>query len=818
MVEDDASIVQRALDAAALPATVDPIALEYAMGVLVQGWADFAGSTVDEDTSMLLDCIGPHFAGAFNGDDHDPALEAACKAIVTSLHAAQQERARQTASVILPTLPKRADAPVEQAVVVGVAPSSSATKPSDPVDAAVQPDTRADKEHGDEDDNEEGNSDNSSSETEEAAASHASHTDAFALEADPEPDLEEMAHAACMTRGRFPPGESRDVNLSNLVLAQGPRDLLVNATLKLFYNHRYGLVGRNGVGKSTLMKRIAMYKIAGFPKHLRTFYVSAEAPGSAKTALEFVLAADSERAALLREEAGLTRAESGQESNPERLVEIYARLQEIDADSATQRALVILNGLGFDDVKLALPTSQLSGGWRMRLSLACALFLHPDILLLDEPEAHLDAAGQHWLQNFLSEYSGCVVVVSHSAPFLTAVTTDILHFHHRKLDHYPCDYPAFVQAREDKQKKQIHLQTDLDRRRQQLTESMRKMEAKAAGNARDQKRLQQVASRKKKLNRMGFEKTADGRKFNSQLHGIREGAINANTGGWKGGKRSAASTVLYDEPSIRFQFEAATAIGAPDTALIQLQNVGFGFATAEASSTAAAATTPKLLFSKVTLEIFASTRLALLGLNGQGKSTLLKLIGGLLEPVQGQIVRHRQACIMHFNQHHVDQLNLDQSPVQHLFGLWLAHRDATRANTMGLSGSTTPQERQMLFEHEEQNIRRQLGHFGIGSPTAYQRIATLSGGQRTRVALACLTFLASPHVLLLDEVTNCLDIESIESLQNALQKFQGAVVLVSHHGPFVDAVCTDLRVVERGRLSKLDGVSAVQYMADLDDS
>lgn len=594
-------------------------------------------------------------------------------------------------------------------------------------------------------------------------------------------------------------------------------ELLNQATLRLRPARRYGIVGRNGVGKSTLLRRIANGSIEGFPEDLRCLHVRQEAGASEQTAFEAVLAADVTRTALLAEEAELMAQEATEET-ARRLTEVLAELDDIEAETAEERARAILVGLQFSTKKMNMPTKALSGGWRMRVALARALFLRPDMLMLDEPTNHMDLPAVLWLQAYLQTYDGTVIVVSHDKGFLNAVATEIIHFHKQQLFYYPGNYDAFKKARDDKHLKKVHIQHSLDKQRAHWEASVKKMATAAAKNPKDSKRGHQAAVRKKKLQKFGAQKTEDGKKWNCQKHsGMRPGSIVANTGGWKGRKMTRTSIVEAPPPKFSFEFPADFPVsgGGP---LLQLRDVSFSYpaATPEEAARRAAraaeidaeakleeaaisakgprhhgrkkrkggmanAKTPrrrgKHLLNNITMDIACRSRVGILGANGAGKSTLLALLTGALTPCSGERLQHRNLKIATFAQHHVDQLKLALTPLEHMCATYPLAK---------------PQE-----------LRKHLGGFGLAAGLAVRPMGTLSGGQKSRVVFATITY-TSPHMLILDEPTNHLDFSTIDALQDALKAFDGGVVLVSHSQSLIGGLCNVLYEVKRGFVDRVE--------------
>ncbi|XP_066477885.1 ATP-binding cassette sub-family F member 3 isoform X1 [Tiliqua scincoides] len=517
--------------------------------------------------------------------------------------------------------------------------------------------------------------------------------------------------------------KSYDVRIENFDVSFGERVLLTGADLNLAYGRRYGLVGRNGLGKTTLLKMIASRNLR-IPSHISILHVEQEVAGDDTPALQSVLECDTTRESLLTEEKELTaRVNSGRIEGTEgaRLSEIYARLEEIEADKAPARASVILAGLGFSAKMQQQTTKEFSGGWRMRLALARALFARPDLLLLDEPTNMLDVKAIIWLENYLQTWQSTILVVSHDRNFLNAVATDVIHLHSQRLDSYRGDFENFVKIKEERLKNQ---QREYEAQ-QQYREHIQVFIDRFRYNA---NRASQVQSKLKLLEKLPKLKPVD-----------------------------KESEVIMKFPDGFEKFSPP---------ILQLDEVDFYYEPNH------------YIFHSLSVSADLESRICVVGENGAGKSTMLKILMGDLTPVQGIRHAHRNLKIGYFSQHHVDQLDLDIS--------------ATELLAKRFPGKT------------EEEYRHQLGCYGVSGELAVRPVASLSGGQKSRVAFAQMT-MSCPNFYILDEPTNHLDMETIEALAKALNNFRGGLILVSHNERFIRLVCHELWVCGNGTVQRIEG-------------
>ncbi|XP_012478112.1 ABC transporter F family member 4 [Gossypium raimondii] len=542
----------------------------------------------------------------------------------------------------------------------------------------------------------------------------------------------------------------KDITIDNFSVSARGKELLKNASVKISHGKRYGLVGPNGMGKSTLLKLLAWRKIP-VPKNIDVLLVEQEVVGDDRTALQAVVSANEELIRLREEVAALqnSSASNGEDENDlngddagERLAELYEKLQILGSDAAEAQASKILAGLGFTKAMQGRPTRSFSGGWRMRISLARALFVQPTLLLLDEPTNHLDLRAVLWLEEYLYRWKKTLVVVSHDRDFLNTVCTEIIHLHDMKLQFYRGNFDDF--------------ESGYEQRRKEMNKKFEIYE-------------KQVKAAKRSGNRVQQEKVKDRAKFAA----AKEAAKNKGKGKIDEDDRPAEAPKKWRDYSVEFHFPEPTELTPP---LLQIMNVSFSYPNRE-----------DFRLSDVDLGIDMGTRVAIVGPNGAGKSTLLNLIAGDLVPTEGEVRRSQKLRIGRYSQHFVDLLTMEETPVQYLLRL---HPDQE-----GLS--------------KQEAVRAKLGKFGLPSHNHLTPIAKLSGGQKARVVFTSIS-MSKPHILLLDEPTNHLDMQSIDALADALDEFTGGVVLVSHDSRLISRVCEDeeksqIWVVDNGTVNTFPG-------------
>ncbi len=506
------------------------------------------------------------------------------------------------------------------------------------------------------------------------------------------------------------------LTINNLTYRIQGRPLFEEASLVLPDGSKTGFVGKNGTGKTTLFQLI----LGGIApeggtievnRKARIGAVAQEAPAGEISVLDVVLAADKERTALL--------AEAETATDPNRIGEVHTRLAEIDAHTAEARASTILKGLGFEQDRQLAPTSELSGGWRMRVALAAVLFSQPDLLLLDEPTNYLDLEGTLWLEKYLQTYPYTVFMISHDRDLLNKAVSSICHLEHKKLTFYKGNYDTFEETRRmqmelnnkarEKSLDQIaHLQKFVDR-----------FKAKASKAAQAQARVKMIAKLK-------------------------------------------PPAAMFDEHSAPFNFPNPKK--EPASPMITFDNVSVGYG-------------DKVVLRHITNRIDPDDRIALIGVNGNGKSTFAKLLSGDLKPMGGEMRKGRGLEIAYFAQHQLDKLKPEWTPFEHIIELMPTDSEAKR--------------------------RSRVAQMGLTTSRMDTKVKNLSGGERARLMLGLITF-GGPGMLILDEPTNHLDIDSRDALVAALNDYQGAVLIISHDRHLIDATVDKLWIAQNGTIEEFD--------------
>ncbi len=511
------------------------------------------------------------------------------------------------------------------------------------------------------------------------------------------------------------------LTINGITVRLGGRAILDRASASITPGSKVGLIGRNGAGKSTLMKVIV--------GQLEADEGEIEMPRRTRLgyiAQEAPSGTQTPFEAVLA--ADVERASLLEEAehctDPHRLGDIHDRLLAIDAYSAPARAGRILLGLGFDEEMQGLPLDSYSGGWKMRVALAALLFSAPDVLLLDEPSNHLDLEATLWLENFLKSYAGTLVVISHERDLLNNVVDTILHLERGKISLYSGNYDGFERQRAERAAQIAAASAAQDAQRARLQDYIARNSARAST-------AKQAQSRAKMLAKM------------------------------------QPIAALAEDPSLSFDFPSPTELKPP---LITLDMASVGYAD------------DSPVLQQLNLRIDPDDRVALLGRNGNGKTTLARLLAAQLSPMAGTVTSSGKMRVGYFTQYQVEELHGDETPLQHM--------------TRAMDGKTPGA------------VRAQLGRFGFSGEKATTLVGKLSGGERARLALALITRDA-PHLLILDEPTNHLDVDAREALVQALNGYDGAVILISHDRHMVELTADRLVLVEHGM--------AVDYAGSIDD-
>jgi ATP-binding cassette subfamily F protein 3 len=506
------------------------------------------------------------------------------------------------------------------------------------------------------------------------------------------------------------------LRIDNLVFDAWGRRFFDGASATIPAGAKVGLVGRNGIGKSTLFKLIQGELAAQsgdiiLPKAARIGAVDQEHPATPVTLLDTILAADHRREEL---NAALETAE------PEEMAELYERLNAIDADLAPSRAAEILSGLGFSNADLDRPMAEFSGGWRMRVALAAALFAEPDLLLLDEPTNYLDLEGALWLEARLRKYPNTALIVSHDRELLNNSVDAILHLSQGKLELYAGGYNDFETRRAEKNRLQTATKAKQDAERAHLQRFIDRFRAKASKATQAQSRIKRLA----------------------KLEPIAE---------------------VVEERVAPFTIPSPARPLAPP--LLQLDGAAVGY-------------DGKTVLRQLNLRLDVDDRIGLLGVNGAGKSTFAKMIAGALPLQSGEMKREGRIKVGWFHQHQIEALDPADTPLEII--------------------------RRELPDDSESSRRSRLAQFGLSFDKQDTTIANLSGGERARLLLN-LVAMAAPHLLILDEPTNHLDIDSRRALLDALNDYEGAVILITHDRSLIELVADRLWLTADGHIKPFAG-------------
>ena len=512
------------------------------------------------------------------------------------------------------------------------------------------------------------------------------------------------------------------ISLNDVTLQYGSKILLKDASVAFYAAQKVGIIGKNGCGKTSLFSLLlgnleASTGEVRLSNKLSVVTVEQEIPNTERIAIEYVIDAD---IALRTNEAALQKAE--QQHDGSKIAELYEAIHSLDGFTAKSRAAKILDGLGFDEERMQKPVNALSGGWRMRLNIARAIFIPSDVLLLDEPTNHLDLDAVIWLEKWLQKYSGLLLLISHDREFLDHITTHTVHFELQQMKLYTGNYSSFEKQRAEtfalqqkqyeKQQHQIeHIESFINRFKSKATKA------------------RQAQSRIKALERM-----------------------------------QKIMPAHIDSP-FTFEFKEPDDLSSP---LITFEQTSFAYGDNQ-------------ILNKVNFQLNAEDRISLLGKNGAGKSTFIKLLAGELTSFAGfagSVLKNNKVKIGYFAQHTLDFLNIEKSALEHL--------------------------QKLAKDEKESTLRKFLGSFNFVGDMALMPVKNFSGGEKARLALALIVWQA-PNVLLLDEPTNHLDIDMRQALILALQNYDGAVVIVSHDRFLLHQVIDDYYLVADKKVQKFNG-------------
>ncbi|KAK5167384.1 ABC transporter ATP-binding protein arb1 [Saxophila tyrrhenica] len=517
---------------------------------------------------------------------------------------------------------------------------------------------------------------------------------------------------------------SRDVKITSASLVFHGRVLINDTTLEVNYGRRYGLLGENGCGKSTLLKSIDRREFP-FPEHIDIYLLNEGAEPSDTGALDWVVNQAENEMKRLEDLAEKILEDDGADSP--KLEDLYERIDGMDPSTFRTRASLILTGLGFNKKTMDKKTKDMSGGWRMRVALGKALFIKPSLLLLDDPTAHLDLEACVWLEEYLKKWDRTLILVSHSMDFLNGVCTTMIDMRQKQLMYYGGNYDSYIKTRTENEVNQMKAYE----KQQEEIKHIKEFIAKAGTYA---NLVRQAKSRQKILDKM----EADG--FIQPVH---------------------------QDRVFTFRFAQVEKLPPP---VLSLDNVTFSYSGESKDN----------LYENLDFGVDMDSRTALVGPNGVGKSTLLRIFTGKLSPTGGSVSRHTHLKLGLYSQHSAEQLDLTKSAL-----------DFVRDKFHSVS-------------QDYQYWRQQLGRYGLSGESQTALMGTLSEGQKSRIVFALLA-IEGPNMLLLDEPTNGLDIPTIDSLADAINTFAGGVVVVSHDFRLLDKIAKDIMVCENKTVTRWDG-------------
>ncbi|KAF2404621.1 hypothetical protein EJ06DRAFT_487521 [Trichodelitschia bisporula] len=517
---------------------------------------------------------------------------------------------------------------------------------------------------------------------------------------------------------------SRDVKITSASLVFHGKVLINDTVIEVNYGRRYGLLGENGCGKSTLLKAIAKREFP-FPEHIDIYLLNEGAPPSNLGALEWVVREAENELARMEKLAEDILERDGPDSPL--LEDLYEHMESMDPSTFHTRASLILTGLGFNKKTILKKTKDMSGGWRMRVALAKALFVKPSLLLLDDPTAHLDLEACVWLEEYLKKWERTLILVSHSMDFLNGVCTTMIDMRMKQLLYYGGNYDSYWKTRMEQETNQMKAYE----KQQEEIKHIKKFIASAGTYA---NLVRQAKSRQKILDKMEAE-----------------GFIQP----------------VHQDRVFTFRFADVEKLPPP---VLSLDNITFSYSGNPEDN----------LYENLDFGVDMDSRTALVGPNGVGKSTLLRIFTGQVSPTKGSVSRHTHLKMGMYTQHSADQLDLTKSALDFV-------RDKYSSQSQ-----------------DYQYWRQQLGKYGLSGDSQTALMGTLSEGQKSRIVFALLA-IEGPNMLLLDEPTNGLDIPTIDSLADAINAFSGGVVVVSHDFRLLDKIAKDIMVCENKTVRRWDG-------------
>lgn len=511
------------------------------------------------------------------------------------------------------------------------------------------------------------------------------------------------------------------LSITDITYTIGARTILEDCNVNIVDGWKVGVIGINGAGKSTLFKLISDELT---PDRGEIKISARQRLGQVRQDIEECDTPLIDMVLEADEEMSALMKATETETDPNKIADIYMRLTELDAYSAPSRAAILLTGLGFKEHELRQPFSSFSGGWRMRVALAAALFVQPEILLLDEPTNHLDLEAIIWLEGYLANYPHTLLIISHDREILNKCIDHVVHIDQQTMTLYTGNYDTFERERAAKRGLQQKMHAKQQAQRAHMQAFVDRFKAQAT-------KAKQAQSRVKALERMDI-----------------------------------VDAVIADR-AVQFSFPESKVIAPP---LISIRDASVGYTEGEP------------ILEHIFESIDTTARIGLLGANGNGKSTMMKLIAGKLNAMSGEMTRSGKLKIGYFSQHQTEELDVDETPVQSLSRML----------------------REKTGEAPESKIRAKLGQFGFSRDLADNKIGQLSGGEKARLLFAFMSYDA-PHMLLLDEPTNHLDVDAREALVQALNNYNGAIIMVSHDPGMVERVVDQLWLIKDGRCSAFNG-------------